>query len=749
MWQDEFGAKANVRGEHMRIDGVEARVSGVAPAWLEGLYRDRAVDLWMPLREKKLHGADRRSRDFWVLARLRRNISTNQAQSALQPRREASSETIVHPYTGMTPEMAQGISRIGTLLGIAAGIVFLIGCANVASFLLGRAFARSRETSLRVALGASRGQLAQELLWDSIVISFAGGACGMLLAGWTARIIPALLFDQDAERLVFAPGPLSIVAASAACIGITIVCGLVPVLAARNDRPEAVLRRESAGSSKMIRRLRMGLVVAQMASCCILVISTAFLLNGFRATLRTSASHRLGDPILATMQALPETGIRYFEQVQQAAQSTVGLSEMAWAAQLPGSQPVWRAFRIDAQNLPQREVSMDIAWFTAGSLKLFVLPLSAGRMFGFGDQRCRVAIVDKAAAAELFDSNTVGRIVQDPTGLPVEVIGVVEEKARNNAMESRPTIYYNHADQTTQAPERIALARFRAPVPSELVTAQLDTNVVSPNYFEAMGLTLITGQEFTSRPTARECRVGVVNQEASDLYFNGKPVGAAVIDDRGIRTAIVGAVRSKPLGALQRHAEPAIYLPMSQDCRPRMTLIAGARKVNGPMLADLRRRIESVQGGGRAPIVITTLATHLSRTALAPLRIAIVIMSTSSVIAIMLGILGLLGALSDSARQRRRELAIRVALGAQRRRIIYQVVKEGGRLACAGILVGMLGSLALARLLSRITTDSSSPALWVWLAPPVVLAVTVLIASVLPARNALMANPLTIMRDDG
>jgi hypothetical protein len=73
---------------------------------------------------------------------------------------------------------------------------------------------------------------------------------------------------------------------------VTIVCGL-PILVIRDDRPATVLRREIAGPSKAIRRLRVGLVVAQMTSCCVLVISTAFLLDGLRTALQTSAGHRL------------------------------------------------------------------------------------------------------------------------------------------------------------------------------------------------------------------------------------------------------------------------------------------------------------------------------------------------------------------------------------------------------------------------------------------------------------------------
>jgi len=184
MRENELRAKADVRGEQLRSDGIEVQVAGVAPDSLEGLYRDRPVDLWMPLPEGSINPD---TRNLWILGRLRQNISTEEAQVAIRARLTGSAELSVVLYTGMTPEMAQGISRVGTLLSFAAGPVFFIACANVAAFLLGRASARSHETSVRVALGASRGQLARGLLADSIVISIAGGALGSLLAMWTSR----------------------------------------------------------------------------------------------------------------------------------------------------------------------------------------------------------------------------------------------------------------------------------------------------------------------------------------------------------------------------------------------------------------------------------------------------------------------------------------------------------------------------------------------------------------------------------
>jgi ABC-type antimicrobial peptide transport system permease subunit len=145
---------------------------------------------------------------------------------------------------------------------------------------------------------------------------------------------------------------------------------------------------------------------------------------------------------------------------------------------------------------------------------------------------------------------------------------------------------------------------------------------------------------------------------------------------------------------------------------------------------------------------VRTFETFLNQTSLAPLRIATLLLGASATMALLLTVLGLFGALSDAARQRRRELAIRIALGASRWRVISHVLGEGVRLACAGTLAGMLMSFTLSRWMSGITPGRGSPAWWVWLAAPLALAGVVTVASILPACRASMTNPLTIMHDD-
>jgi predicted permease len=754
VWQAEFAADPEVAGTPLRIDGVDTHVGQVVPEWLEGLYFGRAVDIWMPVTEPSLRGIDRKSRTFWLLGRLRAGASPDEVQAALDETRSATDAIAVLPYTGMTADPSSGMTRIGGLLRLAGAAVFFIACANVASFLLARASARSHETSVRVALGASRGQLAKGLLSDSVLISVTGGAFGMLLALWTTDIVPALLFEEDAERLVFTPDLVGTAAASAVCVGITMACGLVPLLDLRHDNPAAVLKRESAGPSKTMRRLRAILVVAQMACCCVLVVSTALLVDGFRSALQTSVGQRLGHPVLATAEARdlfdrPDLGLRYFQDLEQAALTVPGVFATAWVGMLPGSRPAWTPLRVEPPQLPLGDVIMDVVPFTPTSLADVTMPPVAGRMFGGSDtpHSCRVVVLNEEAAAELFDGDAVGRTIEAPSGQRVEIIGVVASRQPDTrTRRSRPTIYY-YPQQTGAPPEASGPMVIRVPMRSSLVEAMLDANVVSRSYFDAVEMPPTAGSLFPDQPVIERCRAGVINEEAAELYFGGNAVGGAVIDGVGRRTEIVGVVRSAALRTSQRRVEATIYFPMAQDFRPRMTLILAAVGATDEMLGTVARRLDEVPGG-RGPVRVTTLATHMARTALAPERIATVLVAASATTALALGVLGLYGALSDAARERRREVALRIALGARGRRIVQQVFVDGLRLAGAGTIAGMLGSILVGRWLVRLAPGAGVPAVWVWVAAPIVLLAAVAVASVLPARRALAVNPLTIMRDN-
>ena len=390
---------------------------------------------------------------------------------------------------------------------------------------------------------------------------------------------------------------------------------------------------------------------------------------------------------------------------------------------------------------------MDVVSFTPQSLDLVALPPVAGRMFGGEDtpQGCKVVVVNQEAAADFFDDDAVGRSIQDSAGQHVEIVGVVATRREPNASAaSRPTIFY-YAEQNAVPADRKE-AHFRVPERPRQARGVLEASVVSQSYFYSMDLSPTAGELFADDSPAQECRVGVINQQAADRYFNGRAVGGAVIDGAGHRTRIVGVVQAPVLRTSQRRAEPAIYLPMAQDFQPRMTLLLNARASDERTLTAVRRTLDLVPGGLFGSVV-TTLQGHLSKTALAADRIATILVGAAAATALTLGILGLYGAMSDAARRRRREIAVRLALGAQSWRVIRQVLAEGIKLASVGAVAGLAGSLLVARWLSRVTPTAGGPPLWAWLAAPLVLMLSVAIASVLPARRAASVDPLTIMRD--
>ena len=393
-------------------------------------------------------------------------------------------------------------------------------------------------------------------------------------------------------------------------------------------------------------------------------------------------------------------------------------------------------------------MSLDVSLFTSASLTHIAVPPTAGRLFGGQDtpQGCRVAIVNEAAR-DVLGGPAVGQALDDSTGQKVEIVGVVAPRRTQGATEPRrPTIYY-YANQASAPAARSGTAAFRVPVQADAPTAALDVNIVSAGYFEAMGWALKEGRAFAD-DLPGGCRVAVVNEEAAQLHFAGKAVGAAVIDEVGRRAEIVGVVHAAPLGILQRPVEPSIYFPMAQDFLLSMTLILGAREAGEPILADLRRQLEAVPGRGAGPVIVRTLDSQLSRTALAPLRIATTLVGALTAMALGLGIVGLYGAMTDSTRLRRSEIAVRLALGAPAWRVVHQVVSEGLRWAAAGTVAGMVGSILVARSLARITPHDAPVAGWVWVATPLVLIGAVAIAGLLPAYRALTVDPVVTMRAD-
>jgi hypothetical protein len=645
------------------------------------------------------------------------------------------------------PFPPDALASISRLLRTAATAVFVLACANVAAFLLARASARSKETAVRVAIGARRPQLIRQVVADSVLLSIIGAAAGGVLAYWIGRIVPAMLFSEDAEQMKFAADAGAVALIAAGCAAITIVCGLLPLIETRHDDPGAIMQRENSGPSRASLRIGTGLVVLQMAACTLLVISAGLLFEGYRSALFTSTGRRLADATMATVEALQMSsksveataGHDYFADTARTAEQTLGARSIAWVATVPGNRPVLRSFEFERTGLPLRSFEFERTLFTARSGDSVILPPTQGRLFGTIDSgRCGGIVLSAEAARQLSSSRIIGRSIESSSGWS-EIVGVV--RLRDDAPKA---VVFHYAPKADDAKPETEI--YRVPQFDDAPRTDLAVNVVSRNYFDMLGLPIVAGKTFDD--VTDVCRMAIVNEQAADLYFGGNAVGGAIIDLNGLRTTIVGVVASAKLRVAQRDVAPTVYFPSGQDFLPRMTMILETDRVSNARLRHLHHLLEQIRGGRPERIIVTTLDRHLSRTSLAPERITTVLVGASASVSLVLGLLGLYGVMSDAARRRRREFALRIALGARGPHVIGQVVAEGMRLVIFGTFAGMAGSLVVAQWIALISPATDGPSATIWLIAPLSLVIAVGIASVLPARKALAVDPLLIMRDE-
>jgi len=267
-----------------------------------------------------------------------------------------------------------------------------------------------------------------------------------------------------------------------------------------------------------------------------------------------------------------------------------------------------------------------------------------------------------------------------------------------------------------------------------------------------MGVSLLTGRDFTDADREGAPDTAVVNETLARSYFNGQPTGRRIrVLDRW-RT-IVGVVRD--VRQMEWAAEPGneVYLPFLQDenyMRSRlgtsMTLVARTRQDPPATAAAIRQLIAQIAPGVAVSDVVTM--QQVVKDSLWQSRFALVVLGAFSVLATALAALGMYAVLAHLVNLRRREIGIRMALGARAAQILYLVMRHGLKSAAAGLLIGFAASAILTRGLRGMLHQISPADPATFLGITAVLTFFALLACLLPARRASRIHPSEALRQD-
>ncbi len=460
-WKSQFGGDRGVVGRSVSLNGHPVTVVGVGPRGFHGVFPFVETQVYLPMSMMMVENwmsrsllQDRNGGPFQIWARLRRGVSVAQAQAALNvvaarlasehPKSDAKfslaaiPETLARPIP-MQPNPVPAVAALFMALG---AMVLVLACVNVANLLLVRAVSRGRELAIRAALGCSRGRLVRQLLTESLLLAFLGGAGGVLLGMWICGEIGSVSFSPGLPLLLDFPFDWRVfLFAFGAALFTGILVGILPALRASRVAPGAILHEAGRSVTSGRQRLRSVLVVAQVAGSLMLLVVAALFA---RSLERVQHLHLGFDSAHVLNASMDPSEIGYSD-----AQARVFYKEMLERARaLPGVRSAAIAYTIPMRTYTPEMDFIDVEGYTTppgqpkplvnfnsvspGYFRTMRIPLVRGRTFTAADNRNAqyVAIVNEAMAKKFWpDEDPIGQRLRliHSAGQWREVVGVVSD----------------------------------------------------------------------------------------------------------------------------------------------------------------------------------------------------------------------------------------------------------------------------------------------------------------------------------
>ncbi|HEV7797778.1 MAG TPA: ABC transporter permease [Pyrinomonadaceae bacterium] len=454
LWQRRFGGDASLVGKPITLDGNSYTVVGIAPAGFQ--YPDK-TDVWVPPFKLAPTVNERMDptqvRGFGMLAAvalLRPGVPLAQAASEMQTitarLRQQYPDSNNRRFNRVVSLHTHLVGETGPMLLLlfgAVSFVLLIACANVANLLLASAATRQKEMAIRTALGASRLRVIRQLLTENLMLAFAGGATGLLLALWGVALMTKLL-PRDFPRLGEINLDWRVLAFTLFASVLTgILFGLAPALQISRTDVQESLKESGRGASSGRRhnRLRNLLIVGEVALSVVLLVGAGLLFRSF-LQLQSVNTGFTSEQVL-TLRLSPAGStyrldadyISFYSQAVQRVAAIPGVEAVGAINTLPLDKGPTAGFRIEGRPLltPDKWPGGNYRTVSTDYFHAMNIPVVQGRGFNERDTETAplVMIVNQALAKRDFpNENPVGKRINlgnlDPKGQPVwfEIVGV-------------------------------------------------------------------------------------------------------------------------------------------------------------------------------------------------------------------------------------------------------------------------------------------------------------------------------------
>jgi putative ABC transport system permease protein len=452
-WRSQFNSDPHVLGKSLSLDGKPTTIVGVLPRSFEFPFQQPQPDVWVPrvfeimgLRPEQLRmGAG----FLFLIARLNPGHTMAQAQAEA----DGISETYAKSFPGnadaakhsldmtsLTDNLVGGVRpSLFVLLG-AVGFVLLIACANVASLLLTRATAREKEMSIRQSLGATRARLTRQLLTEGLVLAFAGGAIGVVIASVTMPLLRAGAGNQVPRLDEVHLNGLVLLASFVLCVVTGVVFGLVPAVQVADRDLHGSLKEGRGTASGGSARARQAMVIAEVAVALLLVTGAGLLIRSFVNLVHVNPGFD-SHGVMTFPVSLPTTKYatlpqraEFFRQALEKIKTIPSVESAGVVSYMPMTGAARYVFFCPEGQVCQgigKDPLISMKQISEGYFAAMGIPLLRGRVFTNADidGAPQVAIINQTVAEKYFaDQDPIGKTLQNSRDrIPLEIVGVVAD----------------------------------------------------------------------------------------------------------------------------------------------------------------------------------------------------------------------------------------------------------------------------------------------------------------------------------